>query len=479
MGNGIRLLTLIVDCYSLEGTNDKIEKSSTNIPPLIRAIQFTNDHFKESLTVKQAASHAGFSPSYFSRIFSEFMGMPYTKYLTELRLHAAQQMLQESRYTIAEIADLCSFSDRRAFTRAYKKKYQINPGEFRYTPSNSRESLVNRDISLETANHHLTTCINQLSQTDAKPVHLKMTCIPDISMSGFHKRFSHNWQKSIGVGQAYTLLDIHKQKILRLTQKQIGYEQAILHGILDDDMQVVYKDDAGHLSYFWGKIDTVLDFIVSINLRPMIQLGYMPSLLCGADARSLYERHCFISLPNDISEWERLIYSLLNHLFERYGQSQVEGWTFCLWSKPDAAPLPHGFEDIEKYFSFYHSTYQVIKTCSTNISFISPAFLPDSIYHDEWLIKFFPFAMNTIVCRMQFNLIFTLSNSRLATIISAVRSGLNTMIPIALCGNFFWMWLSSVRIIICHLANHSWRNGIFLFLKENMSMTPVTWRLLL
>ncbi len=391
LANGIQLLTLLIDCFALEQAETLSEADMDRTRPLIRAIDFTVVHYREHITLKQAAESAGYTPGYFSRLFSSFMGMSYMEYLTELRLCTAEQMLQEGKYNLAEIAECCGFSDRRAFSRAYRKKYGKNPVEVRgcvfleeKTSSPSGNGEYSKSVSQE-----LTTCINHLSSDSEQSVHLKISNVPDVSLSSPKRFFSHTWHKSISVGLAYALLDKQNQRMLRIAQEQIGYQKAIIHGILNDDMQVLYRDEAGTFAYYFGNVDIVLDFILSIHLTPVIQLGFMPSLLSEPKPARLHEGRSLVSLPKNMTLWEDLIRTLIYHFFDRYGQGTVENWIFCLWSKPDSAPLPYGFSDPDKYFHFYDRTRRTVKSCNQNIQFYSPAFLPDSVYHDHWLKRFF------------------------------------------------------------------------------------------
>jgi AraC-like DNA-binding protein len=48
-----------------------------------------------------------------------------------VRRHRAEQLLQEGRATITEIAFLLGFSDPSAFSRAFRRWHQVGPREYR------------------------------------------------------------------------------------------------------------------------------------------------------------------------------------------------------------------------------------------------------------------------------------------------------------------------------------------------------------
>jgi len=385
MSIAIRLLVLLSD-YAKEPDQEKNTEKSL---PLLKAIAFTAEHFREPISVKDAAAISQFSVPHFSKLFVAFIGSSYTEYVTELRLQEAERLLYTGM-NITQIAEYCGFSDYRAFTRAYRKKYKLTPSESRkrILSEKSIETPSSKTVS-SFVNQHLNLCLSNLS-TDAQPqMRINYVQLPDTSLSGLHQEFTHSWQKSIGGGNAFLLLQSENQQLLRYLQENIGYEHIVLQNLLGDYMQVVSPSEQGELRYYFGNCDSVLDFVLSIGLKPIIQLGFMPSALAKHKPSKHSAMSISFSLPADNAQWQHFISAFLQHLFLRYGKNEVDNWEFHLWGKPDSYPMPFGIPDVDEYFEFYFATYQTIKSISTKIPFGSPAFLRDSCVKNDWLKRFF------------------------------------------------------------------------------------------
>lgn len=72
-----------------------------------------------------------FSPSYFSKLFKAHFGVTFVEYLTDLRIHAAQQLLRDPLKSAAEVAGMVGYEDANYFAKAFKKKTGMTPTQYR------------------------------------------------------------------------------------------------------------------------------------------------------------------------------------------------------------------------------------------------------------------------------------------------------------------------------------------------------------
>jgi two-component system response regulator YesN len=96
-----------------------------------RALAFTREHAGESVSVAQVARVAGFAPDYFSRLFRREQGVTFRKYLQDLRLERAKQMLGDTALSVDQIQKLAGFRTRTHFHAAFKHAVGCTPIEFR------------------------------------------------------------------------------------------------------------------------------------------------------------------------------------------------------------------------------------------------------------------------------------------------------------------------------------------------------------
>ena len=91
------------------------------------AKEYILKHFREDISLQQLATHCHVSPFHFSRIFRSVLQTSPHKYLTEVRLHHGQLMVDTTNKPIADIAFECGFSSAEHFTTAYKKMFGAPP----------------------------------------------------------------------------------------------------------------------------------------------------------------------------------------------------------------------------------------------------------------------------------------------------------------------------------------------------------------
>ena len=65
------------------------------------------------------------------KVFKETTGQSFNEYLISYRLNKARQMLISSDDKLIDIANSCGFNNQSYFTRAFVKRYQTTPLEYR------------------------------------------------------------------------------------------------------------------------------------------------------------------------------------------------------------------------------------------------------------------------------------------------------------------------------------------------------------
>ena len=86
--------------------------------PVQTAIALCTARFREPLGVKELASATGLSREHFTRLFTEQTGIPPARYLRDLRVDAAQQMLRRQDSPLKEVALRCGFPSVRSLQKA-------------------------------------------------------------------------------------------------------------------------------------------------------------------------------------------------------------------------------------------------------------------------------------------------------------------------------------------------------------------------
>lgn len=77
-------------------------------------------------TVSALARSIGMSAFHFTRVFTELVGRPPHRYLTERRLLAAREMLREGR-KVTETCFACGYNNLSHFSRSFGRRFGVSP----------------------------------------------------------------------------------------------------------------------------------------------------------------------------------------------------------------------------------------------------------------------------------------------------------------------------------------------------------------
>lgn len=110
---------------------DQKKKTEGAADWLQEGIDYLQMHFAEGISVVQVSAHVGVERTYFSKKFQETYGVSPIKYIQQLKMNRAKQMMQDTDYTLTEIARSVGYPDLFSFSKAFKKHFAESPTQFR------------------------------------------------------------------------------------------------------------------------------------------------------------------------------------------------------------------------------------------------------------------------------------------------------------------------------------------------------------
>ncbi|WP_151735046.1 helix-turn-helix transcriptional regulator [Paenibacillus tengchongensis] len=126
-----RLLLLLRPAEQTAGAPERPEAGTVRNEALQQAVSLINTHYTEPLLVANLAAAVGYSVQHFQRLFLQEFGVTPHKYLQNLRLTRALQLMEENpELPIQEIA-LNLGMESSYFIRLFRKTYGCTPGEMR------------------------------------------------------------------------------------------------------------------------------------------------------------------------------------------------------------------------------------------------------------------------------------------------------------------------------------------------------------
>src|SRR5690606_26220434 len=82
-------------------------------------------------TTDELAKSANLSRSAFAERFTQLVGLPPMRYLSQWRLQLAAVRLRESPLSIVNIAHEVGYESEASFSRAFRNTFQSTPGQWR------------------------------------------------------------------------------------------------------------------------------------------------------------------------------------------------------------------------------------------------------------------------------------------------------------------------------------------------------------
>jgi transcriptional regulator GlxA family with amidase domain len=110
--------------------NDNINHPDETI---LQAQLWMLDNSSKASTLENIAQQFDMSPRNFSRRFKLAIGKTPVKYLHEMRLNNAKELLQSSNLSVTEIAYKVGYNDMSYFAKLFKEELYVSPREYRKT----------------------------------------------------------------------------------------------------------------------------------------------------------------------------------------------------------------------------------------------------------------------------------------------------------------------------------------------------------
>ena len=368
-------------------------QSARHLDRLTRIIDGIQASYAGEITLSGTARREYLSTAYLSRFFERHMGMTFLHYVQTVRISHAVGDLTQTSLSIEAIAARNGFSSPRAFVSAFRKEYGVLPSVYRQNRERMPDPATRASgRGMNYLDYRPQDALAKLAQYLEEPVvpMVVSTTEPeyhvDIRQPG--SPLPSSFRTFLGVGRARDFLDAGVQDMLRRVQREVGFRHVKFHNILGDDMLVYSERPDGTPDYAFLYVDRAMDFLLSVGLRPLVQLSFMPQRLAAQPERTLFHPPMHMSPPRDRQAWIALVRALVRHLITRYGPEEVARWPFCVWNEPDTPQSMFGFSTPQAFFDFYRDTWHAVKDCHAGIAFGTPSLLPLSADNPVWAESF-------------------------------------------------------------------------------------------
>ncbi|GAA3412521.1 AraC family transcriptional regulator [Paenibacillus hodogayensis] len=109
----------LLGCFVQETVEGRIASAKLRLMGEVQ--DYIAAHYREPIRIEELSQLVDRAPNYVTQSFKEVTGMTPISYLHQVRIHAARDLILNTRMTIGEVADYLGYSDQAHFNRMFKK----------------------------------------------------------------------------------------------------------------------------------------------------------------------------------------------------------------------------------------------------------------------------------------------------------------------------------------------------------------------
>lgn len=95
------------------------------------ALQYIENNFlTENISIPHLAEICHISEAYLKKLFDKKFGVSPSKYIIQMKINHARDLLRSERYSVSQVAKMCGYEDPCYFSRQFKKHAGASPAVF-------------------------------------------------------------------------------------------------------------------------------------------------------------------------------------------------------------------------------------------------------------------------------------------------------------------------------------------------------------
>ena len=268
------------------------------------------------------------------------------------RLSRATYLLVTTNKKISSVAYETGFTSISSFNRAFKKHFNQLPNQVRHTKPDKTESNglpVTHKLDWQSIDvgKYQNIGMEQINITQEQQA---------INL--------YPWQKLINFGMAEDLLQYDVREHMKILKDELNFEYIRFWNLFTKGMDINPQITT---DYNFEKIDSVLDYLSGIGIKPFIELSYKVKRIHRTTKDVLFYNNSDYGFESNQQEWYDFFNQFLKHIVQRYGLNKISTWKFELTFDYNQDQIA-----LEEQMVHYKKTYQIIKSTSNAIEIGGP-----------------------------------------------------------------------------------------------------------
>jgi len=102
----------------------------TDVEKVKQAVELINNNLDKNYSIEFIAKEVGTNVNKLQESFKYMYDLTVNKYMQQVKLEAAKDLLNSSDYNISQIVNMIGLNNRSYFSKIFKEKYNVSPKYF-------------------------------------------------------------------------------------------------------------------------------------------------------------------------------------------------------------------------------------------------------------------------------------------------------------------------------------------------------------
>ena len=162
---------------------------------------YINNHLNDEMNLDKLAAVSNFSVYHFHRIMKAYLREPLWAYIMRIRLDTAARLLRYSSKPINEIAFEIGYETPSSLNKAFKKRFNVTPGEFRES-----KGYLQADGTFIHPTQNL-----EIMKLKPKIKQIKDKYVIYVNTKGYNENIGISWEKLINYVKEHKLFSFNME----------------------------------------------------------------------------------------------------------------------------------------------------------------------------------------------------------------------------------------------------------------------------
>lgn len=132
--NGFRSMNDILDYFNevIESVLSTVTVGKNGNNPMQDVLDYIDEYYYDFFSLEALAKERYYmNAKYFGKLFKDYTGVSFSRYLTKVRMEKAVEYLEDANYSVHQVSYMCGYNSVSHFIQIFKKYYNETPAKWK------------------------------------------------------------------------------------------------------------------------------------------------------------------------------------------------------------------------------------------------------------------------------------------------------------------------------------------------------------